>query len=96
MSEIIAILSMNKSNSTYVETRCVPYITVSVNGMDTHSMEHFSHAAGWIGHVIRMQSNRLPSHSTLRTAAWPASPRRSEEALLRSHEGNLEEVLNTS
>jgi len=52
----------------------------------------------WIGHVIWMQSNRLPRRiiHILRTVAWSASPRRSEEALLRSREGNLEEVLNTS
>jgi len=46
----------------------------------------------WSCHSDAIQSAPT-SHSTLRTAAWPASPRRSEEALLRSHEGNLEEVL---
>ena len=29
----------------------------------------------------------------LRTAVWPASPRRSEEALLRAREGNLKKCL---
>ena len=36
------------------------------------------------------------SHFILRTSAWPASHQQSEEALLGSREGNLEEVLNTS
>ena len=67
---------------------------------NTHSMEHLvmQRQLRWIGHVIRMQSNPIGSHVALYTltAEWPASPRRPEEALLRSRERNLEEVFNTS
>jgi len=53
----------------------------------------FSHAApaqmDWSCHSDAVQPAPT-SHFILRTVAWPASPWRSEEALLRSREGNLD------
>jgi len=49
----------------------------------------------WSCHSDEVQSAPT-SHFILWTAAWPASPWRPEEALLRSCEGNLEEMFNTS
>ena len=49
---------------------------------------------GWSCHSDAVQP--VPtSYSTLQTAAWTASPRRSEEALLRSCEGNLEVLISS-
>jgi len=77
---------------------CGKFLVLPTQKGTAYCMEHLvmQRQLRWVGHVIRMQSNRLPRRTLFRVTAWKARHWRSEETLLRSCQGNPVEVRSSS